>query len=36
VYIGYHTWQFAARAFSDAMPWIAQRVQTPTVSQPRT
>ena len=36
VYVGYHTWQFAARAFSDAMPWIAQRVQTPTVSQPRT
>ncbi len=36
VYIGYHTWQFAARAFSDAMPWIAQRVQTPTVSQPKT
>ena len=35
VYVGYHTWQFAARAFSDAMPWIAQRVQTPTVSQPR-
>jgi S-formylglutathione hydrolase FrmB len=36
VYIGYHTWQFAARAFSDAMPWIAQRVRTPTVSQPTT
>jgi S-formylglutathione hydrolase FrmB len=35
VYIGYHTWQFAARAFSDAMPWIAQRVHTPTVSQPK-
>lgn len=26
VYTGYHTWQFAARAFSDAMPWIAQRL----------
>jgi S-formylglutathione hydrolase FrmB len=32
VYTGYHTWQFAARAFSDAMPWIAQRVHTPTSS----
>ena len=30
VYPGYHTWQFAARAFSDALPWIAQRVHTPT------
>jgi S-formylglutathione hydrolase FrmB len=29
VYTGYHTWQFAARAFSDAIPWIAQRVHTP-------
>jgi S-formylglutathione hydrolase FrmB len=29
VYTGYHTWQFGARAFSDAMPWIAQRVHTP-------
>ena len=26
VYIGYHTWQFGARAFSDALPWLAQRV----------
>jgi S-formylglutathione hydrolase FrmB len=26
VYTGYHTWQFGARAFSDALPWIAQRV----------
>ena len=32
VYTGYHTWQFAARAFSDAMPWIAQRLHTPTTS----
>ncbi|MGH7290120.1 MAG: alpha/beta hydrolase, partial [Myxococcota bacterium] len=31
VYPGYHTWQFAARAFSDAFPWIAQRVHTPAV-----
>ncbi|HUO36423.1 MAG TPA: alpha/beta hydrolase-fold protein, partial [Mycobacterium sp.] len=29
VYIGYHTWQLAARAFSDALPWIAARVRTP-------
>ncbi|MBB5166395.1 hypothetical protein [Mycobacterium sp. AZCC_0083] len=26
VYTGYHTWQFGARAFSDALPWIAQQV----------
>ena len=26
VYTGYHTWQFGARAFSDALPWIAQTV----------
>jgi S-formylglutathione hydrolase FrmB len=26
VYTGYHTWQFAARAFSDGLPWLAQRV----------
>ncbi|MDT7762795.1 MAG: hypothetical protein QOC63_2215 [Mycobacterium sp.] len=32
VYTGYHTWQFAARAFSDAVPWIAQRVHTPKSS----
>jgi S-formylglutathione hydrolase FrmB len=31
VYIGYHTWQFGARAFSDALPWIAQRVHATTV-----
>ena len=30
VYPGYHTWQLAARAFSNALPWIAQRVNTPT------
>jgi S-formylglutathione hydrolase FrmB len=29
VYTGYHTWQFGARAFADALPWIAQRVHTP-------
>ena len=29
VYTGYHTWQFGSRAFSDALPWIAQRVHTP-------
>jgi S-formylglutathione hydrolase FrmB len=28
VYTGYHTWQFGARAFSDALPWIAERVHT--------
>jgi S-formylglutathione hydrolase FrmB len=29
VYPGYHTWQFAAQAFANALPWIAQRVHTP-------
>ncbi len=29
VYPGYHTWQFAARAFSDALPWMARRVHAP-------
>lgn len=29
VYLGYHTWQFAARAFADALPWLSQRVRTP-------
>jgi S-formylglutathione hydrolase FrmB len=29
VYPGYHTWQFAARAFSDAFGWIAGRVHVP-------
>lgn len=29
VYLGWHTWQFAARAFSDGLPWLAQRVHTP-------
>jgi S-formylglutathione hydrolase FrmB len=27
--ISYHTWQFAARAFSDALPWMAARLHTP-------
>ncbi len=31
VYPGYHTWQFAARAFTNALPWLAQRVHTPGV-----
>jgi S-formylglutathione hydrolase FrmB len=26
VYVGYHTWQFAARAFADGLPWLAERV----------
>ncbi len=34
VYTGYHTWQFGARAFADALPWIAQRIHTPGVSTP--
>jgi S-formylglutathione hydrolase FrmB len=32
VYTGYHTWQFGARAFSDALPWIAQRVHASAVA----
>ena len=32
VYPGYHTWQFAAKAFSNALPWLAQRVHTPNVN----
>jgi S-formylglutathione hydrolase FrmB len=31
VYPGYHTWQFGAQAFSNAVPWLAQRVHTPGV-----
>lgn len=27
--ISFHTWQFAEHASSDALPWLAQRVQTP-------
>ena len=27
--ISFHTWQFAERAFSDALPWLAERIQTP-------
>jgi S-formylglutathione hydrolase FrmB len=29
VYPGYHTWQFAAKAFANAVPWLAERVHTP-------
>ncbi|BBZ30862.1 hypothetical protein MMAD_51570 [Mycolicibacterium madagascariense] len=29
VYPGYHTWQFAARAFSDGFGWLAGRVHVP-------
>ncbi|WP_433612127.1 alpha/beta hydrolase [Prescottella agglutinans] len=27
---GRHTWQFAAQAFADALPWLAARIHTPT------
>ncbi|AQT82478.1 hypothetical protein B1R94_01265 [Mycolicibacterium litorale] len=27
--ISYHTWQFAERAFSDALPWLAAQIKTP-------
>jgi len=26
VYVGYHTWQFGARAFADSLPWLADRL----------
>ncbi len=26
VHPGYHTWQFAATAFTNALPWMAQRL----------
>ena len=28
--ISYHTWQFAAAAFTDALPWVAPQLNTPT------
>jgi S-formylglutathione hydrolase FrmB len=30
--ISFHTWQFAERAFSDALPWLAERVHTPATN----
>ena len=27
--VSFHTWSFASRAFSDALPWIAAQVHTP-------
>jgi S-formylglutathione hydrolase FrmB len=27
--VSYHTWQFASRAFADALPWIATQIHTP-------
>lgn len=27
--ISFHTWQFAERGFSDALPWLAAQIQTP-------
>ncbi len=35
VYVGYHTWQFAAQAFSDALPWMAAQIHTPQMSSPQ-
>lgn len=28
----YHTWQFAARAFADALPWLTTRIGSPHVT----
>ena len=27
--VSFHTWQFAERGFSDALPWLAARIHTP-------
>jgi S-formylglutathione hydrolase FrmB len=27
--VSYHTWQFAQRAFTDALPWMAAQIHTP-------
>ncbi|CAN5608031.1 alpha/beta hydrolase-fold protein [soil metagenome] len=32
--ISYHTWQFAAQAFSDALPWLAGQIHTPQTTPP--
>ncbi len=29
---GYHTWQFAAHAFTDTLPWLTARVHTPATA----
>ncbi len=29
IYVGYHTWQFAQRAFADSLPWLAERLHGP-------
>ncbi|TGD89425.1 hypothetical protein BayCH28_08130 [Mycolicibacterium sp. CH28] len=34
VYVGYHTWQFGARAFADSLPWIAQQLRVKDFSEP--
>jgi S-formylglutathione hydrolase FrmB len=33
--ISFHTWQFAERAFSDALPWLAERVSQQTMGPPK-
>jgi S-formylglutathione hydrolase FrmB len=30
--LSYHTWQFAAHAFGDALPWLADQIHTPQTS----
>ena len=32
--ISFHTWQFAERAFSDALPWLAAQIKTPGATDP--
>jgi S-formylglutathione hydrolase FrmB len=32
--VSYHTWQFAAQAFSDALPWLAGQIHTPQTTPP--
>ncbi len=31
----FHSWQFASRAFSDALPWIATQIHTPQIHAPQ-
>jgi len=33
VYVGYHTWQFGARAFADSLPWLAQNLNMSGLSE---
>ncbi len=32
--VSFHTWQFATRGFSDALPWLAAQLHTPAATGP--